>query len=214
MAPPAVPAEVAVSLADFLRAVRMMRSSASPGRVARAHLRPAPNGLRIEFGGASTALAAEGIWRIDATVSRRHLLRLGDDPPGQDPLGLRVSGRRLFIGEAGLPCRWRLAASSLLELPERASIAELAGIAEGLDLDSVADPDLRRSLAEARESVRQAIRTAADALAPFGIGEFDLRMLVRRKLRQNAPRAFHPEQRELFASAEPRSKKGKGGRQV
>lgn len=103
------PARIEVSLTALLDALRLIRTARTWDKHTRAVLGPAPGGLRVELGSehhvyrsgaisAGVVVPGSGVWRIEARISGRHMVKLLQAPPSQDPLTIRVAGPSCYIG--------------------------------------------------------------------------------------------------------------------
>lgn len=134
--------------------------------------------LQIRIGGAECAIPASGHWPGEARVSALWLRAFVKVPPAQDPVVFQVQGGRMRISTSTIPCRWQVPGAATIEAPLGNDLLALLRLSLEHSDAELEKSGLGRSVADARAELDRRIKAAARQLAPLGVSESDVRVLV------------------------------------
>lgn len=167
------------SLLQELRRIKKVLGRASSGD---ALIRFSEGILRVRAAGAEFAIPAQGQWPGEVWVAASWLRALARVPPAGDPLVLHVAKNRIKIGGSSMECHFRAPGASSVEVsvgPDLPTLLRL-GLLHGEK--ELANAGLLSSVLGARKELERRIAQAAKILAPYGVSDADVRILVIGKL--------------------------------
>lgn len=134
--------------------------------------------LVMRMASAECVIPAVGHWPGEAVLTAAWLRSLAKVPPAQDPVRFELQGNKLRMGSSAVSCRWQAAGTSEVEVPAGHALLTLLRLSLAHDDAELAQAGLTRPVAEARAELEKRIKAAARQLAPLGVGESDVRLLV------------------------------------
>ncbi len=137
---------LSVNRAEFAKALRSVGRAGKDVRSAMAVLTFDQNRLAIDLLGSVTQLPASGDWPSEVRLLGVHLERLARSLPEEDPLPLRVEGKRLFVARFSIPCECRL--SGAVSTPVRELIPANANLFDLLTHGSKSNRTMKKKLTE------------------------------------------------------------------
>lgn len=176
------PARLEVNRAVFLAELARVAKVLGRRKAGDAVLSFRDGALKLRIGGAECVIPSEGRWQGEACVSYAWLKAIGKVPPPGDPIVILVSAGRMRIGGSSIVCTWQAPSTSTIDVTLN------MGLVERLRLGMIhSEEELKRSglasmVADARSELDKVISKAQMPLAPFGVTETDLRLLVIGKL--------------------------------
>lgn len=171
-----------VQRSEFAQALRTVSRAGKGLREAQALLSFEDGDLAIEIAGSSARIPAQGNWPSEVRLPGDVLAKLARSLPEEDPLSLRVEGKRFFAARFSIPCEWRMY-SHKVSTPVKELLAANADLFEILMLRSRCsaeeiDAAGAASLMSDAESRLEAIcQKAAQALNGYGVTTHHLRRL-------------------------------------
>ena len=179
MSPPSW--HLSVNRAQFAKALRSVGRAGKDVRSANAVLTFAQNRLAIDLVGNVTQLPASGDWPSEVRLLGVHLERLARSLPEEDPLSLKVEGKRLFVARFSIPCECRLsggASTPVRELiPANADLFDLLMMASRCSQEEIEAAGASSLVSNAQLKLDQLCEKAAGVLGAYGISPLQLRQL-------------------------------------
>lgn len=174
---------LAVAKDDFIQELKRLAKVLGRRRnAADALLRYEEGQLRISIGGAEVGMTAQGQWQGEARVSAAWLRAFAKVPPPQDPVVIQVEGSRMRIGGSSIACQWQVPGAATVEIPLNLDLRERIRLAFSHPHAELEKSGLAPMVVEARAELEKRIAAAAQQLAPCGVTETDIRLLVEGKM--------------------------------
>lgn len=134
--------------------------------------------LLVRVPGTECAIPAIGTWRGEAQISSTWLRAIATLPPEGDPLVVAYHNGRLKIGSSSTSCRWAPVGSAVIEVPLDLTLLDKLRLTQAHTPETLDNSGLAKLVADARSEAGRRIAAAARELAPLGISEMDLRVLM------------------------------------
>jgi hypothetical protein len=179
MSPPSW--HLSVNQAQFAKALKSVGRAGKDVRSAKAVLTFDQNQLAIDLVGNVTQLPASGDWPSEVRLLGVHLERLARSLPEEDPLSLKVEGKRLFVARFSIPCECRLSggvSTPVRELiPANADLFDLLMMASRCSQEEIDAAGASALVSNAQLKLDQLCEKAAGVLGAYGISPLHLRQL-------------------------------------
>ena len=179
MSPPSW--HLSVDRAEFAKALRSVGRAGKDVRLANAVLTFDQNRLAIDLLGSVTQLPASGDWPSEVRLLGVHLERLARSLPEEDPLPLKVEGKRLFVARFSIPCECRLSgavATPVRELiPANADLFDILMMAARCSQEEIEAAGASSLVSNAQLKLDELCLKAAGILGAYGISPLHLRQL-------------------------------------
>ena len=179
MSPPSW--HLSVKRAQFAKALRSVGRAGKDVRSAKAVLTFDQNRLAIDLVGNVTQLPASGDWPSEVRLLGVHLERLARSLPEEDPLSLKVEGKRLFVARFSIPCECRLSGgvpTPVRELiPANADLFDLLMMASRCSQEEIDAAGASALVSNAQLKLDELCAKAAGVLGAYGVSPLHLRQL-------------------------------------
>jgi hypothetical protein len=139
------------------------------------------NRLTIDLVGNVTQLPASGDWPSEVRLLGVHLERLARSLPEEDPLPLKVEGKRLFVARFSIPCECRVSravSTPVRELiPANADVFDLLMMAVRCSEEEIDAAGASALVSNAQLKLDELCTKAARILGACGVSPLHLRQL-------------------------------------
>lgn len=178
------PAQVRLEVprASFLEELKRLNQVLGRKRRMDALLRHDAGNLVIRIGGAEAALPAHGHWPGEARISSDWLRSFTKVPPPHDPVVFQVTGGRMRIGGSTVTCHWQAPGAASVEVTLDMDLATINKLRLEHSEEALVQSGLRPAVLATQAEIDRRIKAAARQLAPLGVSESDVRVLVVGKL--------------------------------
>jgi hypothetical protein len=177
--------DISMERADFLEALKPLKSLVKAKELAEAVLSMEGENLTIALVGVATYVRARGAWPGEVRVPGLFMVKLAKMPPPGDPIRFQVRDERLHIGSLFVACVVQDSWKSEIELSLDPSLTDLLRLHYEYPADRIERAGLTKRVEEAKGRASKMIRKAASALAPLEIKDTDLVELLRQRLKKD-----------------------------
>lgn len=125
---------------------------------------------------------AEGVWPGVAEVGAQVLFALAKFPPVEELVAVHCDGEKVRIGPLTVGCKWQSVSHTLLKLPAAPDWVEALSLKYRASRAQILADKLEFDIEMAERKLRTLIKRVAKSLAPLGVTQDDVRLLIEQRL--------------------------------
>lgn len=162
----------------LLKALQVLKKSATPQKDEKALLGFADGMLIINVTGMRASIAAEGEWPGEARVDAAMLLRMSRAVPPGDPVIISIADGTLAINTFHIACAWQDAGWRVPFLPRNPTLLDLLRLPYDAFPQEIEASGLGEAVQNAVKERNKRINQALAILSPLGVTLEDLLSII------------------------------------
>ena len=174
--------QLSVDRTEFAKALKLVGRTGTGVRSAEAILTFDSDRLLIDLSGNGADVAAAGDWPTEVRLPGAALERLAKALPKDDPLPLKIEGKRLFAANFSIPCELRLHSRPVSTpvremIPANADLFDILMTASRCSAEEIDAAGASALVLSAQQKLDRLCEKAASLLGPHGVSPLHLRKL-------------------------------------